>query len=91
LDSSANLEQSIHAVRAAVQGVPLALKEMERGLSESAVLIRNSVSLTAKTLSDDVQRSSNAATLLTTKLVEVAQVVIDKTADHQQRRPGVSS
>lgn len=70
------LAEGLTKVSEGVQDLQEAMKQSTRGLKAS-------ISESTTALEDDVKRSSEAAGLLTAKLIEVAQHMIDRTREQR--------
>jgi hypothetical protein len=77
------LGQTLRSVEDSLSRVPMAFGIVERELSDSATKVRASVAASAQALENDVRRSSEAASLLTAGLVQVANNIVDQTRAHQ--------
>lgn len=84
----AGLSAAMAAMRGVVEQFPAAVQRTEQELAASAAAVRSAVKGSADQLAADVDRTAKAATLFSSKLVEVAQVVIDRTNDFSQRPGG---
>jgi ABC-type transporter Mla subunit MlaD len=83
LATAQGLEATLGTINRTLAVLPSAIQSVGQNLAESGAQIRSSVSSSARVLEDDVRRSAEAASMLTNKLVEVAQTVIDRTRAQQ--------
>lgn len=80
LNSSHELKTTLSGFDSTISALSQTVKQTNQALLETSGAFKNSLSSSALALDSDVRKSSAAATLLTDKLVEVAQVVIDRTS-----------
>lgn len=83
LGAAEHLDATLTSIGDTLSQLPGSMQAVEHALAESARQVRETVSISAQALEEDVQRSAAAARLLTTKLAEVAQGIIDRTRAHQ--------
>lgn len=83
LASAFNLEATVGSLQERLNGLGQVALVSQNHLESASTALRSSMSATAKLLENDVRRSSESAALLTDRLVEVAQTIIDRTRAQQ--------
>jgi len=93
---SQQIQAGVTGIGASLDSARRALAEFAEGMAvtldafgRSSSTIGASMTETARVLGQDVQRSAQAVTQLTDRLVEVAQIVIDRTRQRQDERETV--
>lgn len=79
LNSASTLESSILSLQNVIDGLSSSVIANQKALAESASGIKSSIARSSEALEGDVGRSAKAATLLTERLAQVAQNIIDRT------------
>lgn len=85
LASASSLQATVGALQQVLDGLATSVRASQTALSESTASIKRSFSNSIDTLQADVRRSSEAATMLTERLVLVAQNIIDQTRRQQEK------
>jgi hypothetical protein len=84
LTSAATLEITVASLQGLFGGLSTAVLATQRALSDSASEITTSIARSSEALEADVTKSSKAATLLTDRLIKVAQNIIDRTQNAEK-------
>jgi hypothetical protein len=79
LSNSGKIKVTLDGFESNIVALGHAIKQANQALLETTSSFKDSLSTSASLLETDVRRSSESATLLTDRLVEVAQIVIDRT------------
>ena len=84
LASASGLQATVAALQQVLDGLTITVRSTQTAFSDSTVTLKSSVSNSANLLEADVKRSSEAASLLTDRLITVAQNIIDQTRKRQE-------
>lgn len=79
IDNTKRLEDLIAQISTDFSSFSDSLKLANNTIEESAKGIKTSISNSSKELEDDLKRSTEAAALLTDKLIDIAEAIIEKT------------
>lgn len=83
LASAGELQTTIRSLQQLLTGFGDSMRSTQSVLSDASAQIKSSVDSSADMLQADVRRASDAATMLTERLVTVAQTIIDQTRRQQ--------
>jgi hypothetical protein len=84
LSSASGLQATVGALEQVLNELTKTVQSAQTALADSTTSIKTSVTVSAELLEADVKRSSEAASLLTDRLIAVAQGIIDQTQQHQR-------
>ena len=84
LASASGLQATVAALQQVLDGLTITVRSTQTAFSDSTVTLKSSVSNSANLLEADVKRSSEAASLLTDRLITVAQNILDPTRKRQE-------
>lgn len=84
LSGATNLHATVGELQKLLEGLKDSFLSTQTIFTESSRAVKDSIATSAETLEADVTRSTQAVTLLTDRLVSVAQTIIDRTRQHQE-------
>jgi hypothetical protein len=83
LSNANSLQATISGLKELMGGLATSVQATQSALAECSTGLKQSISSSAEVLQADVKRSTDAASLLTNRLIQVAQTIIDRTRQQQ--------